>query len=555
MLKKYLILLIFFFICYNSYGQFNDDRLKSIKLERELNLHEITLGETLNIISQENSVTIIPSEEIKNTMLNLYFPKGEYLEDILNSFVKLYNLKIFKSGNIYVLTKRDENSDYIFFGKILSKGYDVGIEGVKVSLLNSFSQPTYSSYGGNFILTGIEPGVYIAKFEKDGYVTKGEVVNLSQKNSILNISLERDREIKNIKDTEEEDGFFSKIDTINGEEIVTQPFDLYNIGCNEIRDILKENYGSNLKVSVLNSSNSIVLSGREEVVKGAKVLIEELDRDREQIRVDAQILDVNDNLFETLGFNWIYNDSGKVQGEQGWNLSFLGNSAMNGLGNTYSSTINVVKQFNGGNDVLNLGINILESTQDLVISSRPSILVMDRKEGSFKVTEEVIVGEEREENDENGRVISTPIFREAGIILKVTPIIKKDGWIILKVVIEISNFKLKVGKDESQGSGTYNSEGGSKIGRSIETTIKIKDGETIFIGGLKRATVHNLDSKLPFFGTLPMINFFFRNQNISHEITDIYVKMRVNIVKDEKESFEREEIHKKAKDIIDRRIY
>ena len=110
-----------------------------------------------------------------------------------------------------------------------------------------------------------------------------------------------------------------------------------------------------------------------------------------------------------------------------------------GLGNIYSSSIAISKQFNSGNDILNLGINLLESTQDLVVSARPSILVLDGVEGSFKVTEEVIVGEKREENDNNDRVISTPIFKEAGIILKVTPTIRKDGWIILKVVIEVSN--------------------------------------------------------------------------------------------------------------------
>ena len=197
----------------------------------------------------------------------------------------------------------------------------------------------------------------------------------------------------------------------------------------------------------------------------------------------------------------------------------------------------------------------MESTQDLVVSSRPSILVLDGEEGSFKVAEEVIVGEQREEDEDTNKVITTPIFREAGIILRATPTIRKDGWVILKVLIEISNFKLKVNKDESEESGTYNSEGGSKVGRSIETTIKIKDGETIFIGGLKKATVHNLDSKIPYFGTLPMINFFFKNQNISHEISDIYVKMKVNIVNNENDSFERDEIHQRAKEIINRKIY
>lgn len=52
-----------------------------------------------------------------------------------------------------------------------------------------------------------------------------------------------------------------------------------------------------------------------------------------------------------------------------------------------------------------------------------------------------------------------------------------------------------------------------------------------------------------------MVNFFFKNQNISHEITDIYVKMRVNIVNNERDSFERDEIHQSAKNIMDRKIY
>ena len=342
---------------------------------------------------------------------------------------------------------------------------------------------------------------------------------------------------------------------INGEEIVTENIYLYNNSCEDIKKLLSETFGNSLKISSLPKKNILVLSGKENIINSSKSLIHELDKDVEQIRIDAQILDVTDNLFETLGFNWIYDNGGNIKGNNSWSMSLLGNSSISGIGSIYSSSIAISKQFNSGNDILNLGINLLESTQDLVVSSRPSILVLDGEEGSFKVAEEVIVGEQREEDEDTNKVITTPIFREAGIILKATPTIRKDGWVILKVLIEISNFKLKVNKDESEESGTYNSEGGSKVGRSIETTIKIKDGETIFIGGLKKATVHNLDSKIPYFGTLPMINFFFKNQNISHEISDIYVKMKVNIVNNENDSFERDEIHQRAKEIINRKIY
>lgn len=555
MSKRNLVLLILFFICYNIYGQFYDPLLKKSKLTSDLNLQGVTLGEALNIIGQENRVTILSSDEIKDSNLDLYFSEGESVEDILNSFIEIYNLKLSKSGNVFILSKRGEKINSIFAGKVLSSSSNSGVDGVKITLLNSFLQPVYSSYGGNFILSNIEPGVYLAKFEKKGYVTKGEIINLSQGNSTLTVLLERDNTIINPQLHSQERGSYSKKSMINGLENLTENIYLHNLDCEEVKKLLKESFGDEISVSTLNKRNLIVISGRSEVVKASKELVDELDKDREQIRVDAQILDITDNLFETLGFNWIYSNNGKVEGDKGWNMGFLDKSSLGGLGNIYSSSINVVKQFNGGNDVLNLGINLLEATQDLVVSARPSILVLNGEEGSFKVTEEVIVGEEREENDNNDRVISTPIFKEAGIILKVTPNIGKDGWINLKVVIEVSNFKLKIDKEESEDSGTYNSEGGSKVGRSIETTVKIRDGETIFIGGLKKATVHNLDSKIPFFGTLPMINFLFKNQNISHEITDIYVKMKVNIVNNESDTFEKEEIHQRAQNIINRKIY
>lgn len=551
MRKRNLILLIIFFICYNSYGQFNHPNLKT-KITYELNLQDITLGETLNIISQENNIAIIPSDDIKNISVDMYFPSDILLEDILNTFIKLYNLKLSKSGDIFILSKRGENNNYIFSGRIQSEGSGKGLEGVKITLVNSFSQPTLSSYDGNFILEDIDPAVYIVQFEKEGYSTITDIIDLSEKNISLNISMKRENSFNSSKNISKQT---SNRNIINGEEIVTENIYLYNNSCEDIKKLLSETFGNSLKISSLPKKNILVLSGKENIIKSSKSLIQELDKDVEQIRIDAQILDVTDNLFETLGFNWIYDNSGNIEGNNSWSMSLLGNSSISGIGSIYSSSIAISKQFNSGNDILNLGINLLESTQDLVVSSRPSILVLDGEEGSFKVAEEVIVGEQREEDEDTNKVITTPIFREAGIILKATPTIRKDGWVILKVLIEISNFKLKVNKDESEESGTYNSEGGSKVGRSIETTIKIKNGETIFIGGLKKATVHNLDSKIPYFGTLPMINFFFKNQNISHEISDIYVKMKVNIVNNENDSFERDEIHQRAKEIINRKIY
>lgn len=69
--------------------------------------------------------------------------------------------------------------------------------------------------------------------------------------------------------------------------------------------------------------------------------------------------------------------------------------------------------------------------------------------------------------------------------------------------------------------------------------------------------VQNLDSRIPFLGTLPVINIFFKNQSVKREITDIYIKLKVDIEKDswEKDSFDKTELHQKIKDIEERKIY
>lgn len=75
-----------------------------------------------------------------------------------------------------------------------------------------------------------------------------------------------------------------------------------------------------------------------------------------------------------------------------------------------------------------------------------------------------------------------------------------------------------------------------KVVQKLEEVLKLQlrlKWRNYIYRWIKKATVHNLDSKIPYFGTLPMINFFFKNQNISHEISDIYVKMKVNIVNNE----------------------
>lgn len=560
-MKKTLILLLIFFICYNIYGKIEKKSLREIKLEQELELKNIVLSDALAVISKESRISIIADDKAKDIVLDLFFAKGENFENILDGIAATNNLKISTISEMLILSKRNSNisGEMALGGKVLIDGYDNGIEGVKITVQKSSSSPVYTTYGGNFVINDLNPGIYVVKFEKVGFLTVGQIINIDKSINTITVSMERDKNnSEKVKEEKDINNIMEKT-FINGEEFYTEKIKLMNISSDDVSNILKNSFGEEVRISSIPKMNIVIIVGKKDSTMSAIKLVKELDKEIQQVRITSQILDVTDNLFETLGFDWLYNNVGSVEKNSGLDISLIGKAALDSAGVSFGSGINLVRQFNNGNDVLGLGINLLQATQDLVISAMPSILVADGEEGEFKITEEVIVGEEKKENDNTEKTTYTPLFREAGIILKVKPLIKENGTIFLKVMIEVSNFRLKKNEKENMISegGTYNSEGGSKIGRSIETTVKMRDGETIFIGGLKRAVIQNLDSQVPFLGTLPVINIFFKNQSVKKEITDIYIKLKVDIEKDtwEKDSFDKIELHQKIKDIKNRKIY
>lgn len=560
-MKKTLILLLIFFICYNIYGKIEKKSLREIKLEQELELKNIVLSDALAVISKESRISIIADDKAKDIVLDLFFAKGENFENILDGIATTNNLKISTISEMLILSKRNSNisGEMALGGKVLIDGYDNGIEGVKITVQKSSSSPVYTTYGGNFVINDLNPGIYVVKFEKAGFLTVGQIINIDKSINTITVSMERDKNnSEKVKEEKDINNIMEKT-FINGEEFYTEKIKLMNISSDDVSNILKNSFGEEVRISSIPKMNIVIIVGKKDSTMSAIKLVKELDKEIQQVRITSQILDVTDNLFETLGFDWLYNNVGSVEKNSGLDISLIGKAALDSAGVSFGSGINLVRQFNNGNDVLGLGINLLQATQDLVISAMPSILVADGEEGEFKITEEVIVGEEKKENDNTEKTTYTPLFREAGIILKVKPLIKENETIFLKVMIEVSNFRLKKNEKENMISegGTYNSEGGSKIGRSIETTVKMRDGETIFIGGLKRAVIQNLDSQVPFLGTLPVINIFFKNQSVKKEITDIYIKLKVDIEKDtwEKDSFDKIELHQKIKDIKNRKIY
>lgn len=551
-MKKYLILLLIFFICYNSNGETGKNNLTLIKIEQDLELKDMILSDVVAILSKESGKSIVVDDKSKDIKLDMFFSKGENLKDILESICMTNDLKLKEMANIIVLTKNKTGDlgEFSLAGQVLDEEENQGLENVKITIKDMVMDSVKTIYDGNFIINNLKPGIYMVKFEKAGYESTSKIIKLVENLSTIEIRMRKNRSSKMYQNSnlqEEERGY---------KEFCSKKIKLKNINSKEIQEILNKIYGDIIDIAVLEKNNSIVITGNEKIIIEVEDFIKDIDRDIKQVRITSQIFDVTENLFEELGFDWLYSSSGSIDKSSGTDIGILGNSSVEGAGNVLSSGISLIRQFNSGSDILGMGLNLLQSTQDLVITAMPSIVVTDGAEGEFKITEEVIVGEEKQENDNTEKTTYTPIFKEAGIILKVTPTIGENDTVFLKVKIEVSNFKLKKIKNENitEDTGTYNSNGGSKIGRSIETTVKMRNGETIFIGGLKRSAAYDINSQVPLLGDVPVLGVFFKNKEIKKEKTDIYVRLKVDIESEEKEE-EFNKINKQVEELENRKVY
>lgn len=358
--------------------------------------------------------------------------------------------------------------------------------------------------------------------KKTGTLWKGEMVDVNKRDNSVKIFMERDyikNKEKNTDNLKEKDDDFI-IEKIKFSDIETM--DIEKMFEAEIRE------GVNFSKSA--EKGIIYISGKKNRVLKIKKYLEDLDSHNKQVRITAQILDVTENLFEELGFSWLYGGNSNNE-KNGITTGVLTNSFVTGTGTLFSSVFTLVRNFNNDEDILRMSFNLLEGTQDLTISAVPSIVTTSGKEGVFKITEERIIGQEKTENDDNGKTTYTPIFREAGIILNVTPEIMKDNSIVLKINLETSDFKMQnyITDDEEND---YDGQGGSKVSRNLETTVRMKDGDTVFIGGLKKGIIQNSESRIPFISSVPVVGALFKNSSERKEVTDLYIRLKVDIVKD-----------------------
>ena len=276
------------------------------------------------------------------------------------------------------------------------------------------------------------------------------------------------------------------------------------------------------QVVVDERSSKAIVTDLPEKMTQIKRIVKALDAESKQVFMEVEIAQVTlSNQFQR-GVDWdeIFSS---LKG-----LQLTDAFALSSMTATNPSTISMVKVGTLATDKFSVLLGSLETYGDIKILSRPRIAAVNNQEAKVLVgTRDAYVTATTSQSGEN-QIISEQIeFIDIGVKLNVVPTINEDGFVTMKIKAEIS----------SSGGTIISPSGNSRIPivetSEAETTVKIKDGTMLMIGGLIKDEKRNEISGTPFLSKIPILGTFFGTRNALTKKTELVIFLTPYIISGE----------------------
>ena len=126
-------------------------------------------------------------------------------------------------------------------------------------------------------------------------------------------------------------------------------------------------------------------------------------------------------------------------------------------------------------------------------------------------------------------------FLDVGITLDVTPYITPDDLVVMEIgqtISELVGF-VDIGGGQAEGGGN---KAPQTVEREANSTISVKDGDTILLGGYIRSAKNNTESGVPFLKDIPVLGNLFKNNSKQNKRSELLVLIRPTILKTPEEA-------------------
>jgi type IV pilus assembly protein PilQ len=295
------------------------------------------------------------------------------------------------------------------------------------------------------------------------------------------------------------------------------------------------------KIEVDVRSNTLVLSDTPSSLSKIMPLIKSLDTETPQVLIEAKFVETQKNPQKDLGMDW----SGTLLGHKitatGYRTQDIPSQpksyAVDPLSGGNLTGFSLFKNLNGGPwnapyALLNPGdaslvFSYLNQDTDSELLANPRVVATDNVKTRISIATQYPIPNFAFSEQTASLQISGFDYKDIGIILTVTPRINRNDYVTLDVQPEASS---------SSQNATLSSGGGNSVSipiintRTAQTTVLIKSGNTLAIGGLMRVDVTDNYSKVPLMGDAPILGPLFRSKSLSKTKRDLLIFVTPTIV-------------------------
>lgn len=266
------------------------------------------------------------------------------------------------------------------------------------------------------------------------------------------------------------------------------------------------------------NTNSLIVVTTPENAELLRQILAQLDKIPEQVMIETIIVEATLDAQTKLGIEWEFLE-GKAfsqPGATGQGNQDFGLRPNNALPQGFRYTVNTRS--------INAFVNALKTDSKFNVLSTPRIFTSNNVEAQINISQRVpYVVSQRV--DANGNLTFNYDFEDVGIVLTVTPRITAGGYVTMDVSQTANDL---------QGYTSFNAPIVNQ--RQADTTVAVKDGETVILGGIIRSTVSTTVKKIPIIGDIPLLGQLFRSTDRTNQKTELLVFLTPRVVRNPDEA-------------------
>ena len=286
------------------------------------------------------------------------------------------------------------------------------------------------------------------------------------------------------------------------------------------------------------ATNSLVIMASPDDYLVLEAVIQKLDIPRMMVFIEALFMEVNVEKEFNLGVEWqgiktfSYDgkNAGAFAGSSPSNFNTLGGIVANSaLSKGFSMGVISEAIEIAGVKFPNLAavVNAYQQDRDVHILSTPQILTTDNEEAEIMVGKNVPY-QVRDETTQAQLDYSSYEYKDVGITLKITPQISQERFVRLKIYEEVTRLV-----DDTVLNTTGRPETWKRL---AQTTVIVKDANTVVIGGLIGDETTTTDYKVPCLGDLPLLGWLFKGTSKDRQKTNLFIFLTPRIIQNPAEA-------------------